>query len=833
MKNLRTTIKPLTAAVAGAIVFTALSSNVNAVCEPGVFPCVEPNNRIKLDYPLADDMALWLTEADVYALNPVNLRAGVHPDRADPAGGPYGVVYIFPDATTANDWWDPTTEPMPMGIPADAVAFIHWVLDNGSGQFPGVMAKADVDGFKSRNCIMAAGEEIPLQGGTFEEKNCNNPQGSSKRFKIGLLKMNEPIDLVYNVEPADLAYNNYDSLPTFDGVEESGRIYRILQKFNNTTGTDIIDESGNVIEVREGKRLAGYRLELGHGVGTADPAAGGFQPIADGSGLEVDKTLGWELRPCMPDHFLDVLRDRPGTGTNPCSPITDSTGQPLPQEIWLEEEYASFSPKNYSTRDDKRMLGIGIPGGFWDKNPGGMYPPEIQTLAKLDSGYKDAADPVYWDSRVDDPLLVTQPPLGTYYGATTPNFFDHVTFIADMLDRIDGNVAVDYNSTNAPTPFPMGYLPYYGVLADPYDDVGIAPFRIVEDDDGLPSSEGDMKAWWDGFNFRWGIEGPVYDGIIEPENAYARVDDALVKEWALYPLVEDCNETDPDAEDACPPGPVYEIGIIDDLAALNLDAFVYLGRSYDPVANPTFTVRLTTVSTDNADPYGDGTPAPGFPLAADATGVAPGAWVASPPPDLESLISADGIISIQEPAYAGEDLVIVLGDTDAAVTGLPTVTVTNDSTGETETLTLAPDALYDWRFEASLPTVADAAPGASGDGSLNAWPLQTVTVTYVDANTGVDADGDGLPDTNVTKTDTVTIDSREIEYICDDGLDNDEDGLIDLEDPDCAAFAVPPTTEDGGFCSYNPNGRFDPVLPALVLIGLGYLGLRRKIGGAK
>ena len=802
--NLRTSIKPFTAAIATAIVVTALSTSVTA-------EITEPNNRIKPDYILADDMAQWLSEANVYALNPVNLRGGVHPDRADPAGGPMGVVYIFPDEASANAWWNVAAgDPMPRGIPVDAVAFIHWILDNGSGQFPGIMAKSDIDGFKSRNCIMAAGQEIPQPGGVTIEKTCSNPQGSSKRFKLGLLKHNEPIDLVYNVEPADLTYTNYDTLPTFDGVEESGRIYRILQKFNNTTATDPIDDSGNVIagEEREGTRMAGFRLELGHGVGSA------FTPVADGSGLEVDKVLGWELRPCMPDHFLDVSRDRPGTGVNPCSTVFDSNttafppdGQSLPQEIWLEEEYGAISPKNYSTRDDKRMVGIGIPGGFWDKNPSGVYPPEIQTLNKLDSGYQDANADVYWDSRIDDPLLITRPAPGTYFGATNPNFFDQVTNIADKLDRIDGNVAVDYNSSNAPTPFPMGYLPYYGVLADPYDDVGIAPFRVVSDDDGLPSTEGDMIAWWDGFDFRWGVDGPVFDGVIEPENAYSRVDPDLVKEWALFPLVEDCNETDPDAEDACPPGPLYEIGLIDDLAALNVDSFVYLGRNYDPVANPTFTVRLTTVSVDNADPYGDGTPAPGFPLAADATGVAPGAWVASPPPALDSFIGEDGVIDIRAEGFAGDPLLISLGDTGATALGvLPTAEVENLRTEEVENVTLIQDATLTWKFTFSLPTTAEGTPGASNDGNLNVWPNDVIQVTYVDAFDGTNND--------VVKTDTTVIPVEELPV------------PADPEVP-------PPSDDDSGFCSYNPNGRFDPVLPALILIGLGYLGLRRKVVSGK
>ena len=32
----------------------------------------------------------------------------------------------------------------------------------------------------------------------------------------------------------------------------------------------------------------------------------------------------------------------------------------------------------------------------------------------------------------------------------------------------------------------------------------------------------------------------------------------------------------------------------------------------------------------------------------------------------------------------------------------------------------------------------------------------------------------------------------------------------------------------GGFCAYNPNGRFDPVLPALILAAMGWLGFRRQ-----
>jgi hypothetical protein len=40
---------------------------------------------------------------------------------------------------------------------------------------------------------------------------------------------------------------------------------------------------------------------------------------------------------------------------------------------------------------------------------------------------------------------------------------------------------------------------------------------------------------------------------------------------------------------------------------------------------------------------------------------------------------------------------------------------------------------------------------------------------------------------------------------------------------------APATSSDsGGFCSYQPNGRFDPILPGLILAALVYLGWRRQ-----
>jgi len=37
------------------------------------------------------------------------------------------------------------------------------------------------------------------------------------------------------------------------------------------------------------------------------------------------------------------------------------------------------------------------------------------------------------------------------------------------------------------------------------------------------------------------------------------------------------------------------------------------------------------------------------------------------------------------------------------------------------------------------------------------------------------------------------------------------------------------SSDGGGFCSYQPNGKFDPILPLLVLIGLIYLVRKRRV----
>ena len=239
---------------------------------------------------LPADMAEWMANGGVdYSWNPENVRLGQHPDRS------LGVVYIFPDKVTADAWWDGvTTATPPAGIPNDAVAYIHWKLDNNSGEFPGIMAKTDDKNFKTNNCIMASGYEIPTEDGTgIEDKTCSNYQGSSKRFKLVVLKADEPIDLMFNTTTKELVYSNYDEPPLPDDLtvlDDVFRNYRYIMKFGNGTGTD------SDTEVRDGTRLVGFKLELGTG-----GVGGDFAKTTD----ETTDGLAYELALCIADRYFD------------------------------------------------------------------------------------------------------------------------------------------------------------------------------------------------------------------------------------------------------------------------------------------------------------------------------------------------------------------------------------------------------------------------------------------------------------------------------------------------------------------------------------------------
>ncbi|MBE9564421.1 MAG: choice-of-anchor F family protein [Proteobacteria bacterium] len=543
-------------AVAGFSAGMLVSAAANAVyTEPGM-PAIQSG------FP--SDMADWMANPTNYSWNPENVRRGKHSDRPD------DVVYIFLNKTAADAWWDGLGGTPPAGIPDTAVAYMHWALDNGTGMFPGIMAMSDDTSFKTNNCIMASGTTIPTEDGTStEDKQCGNYQGASKRFKLVILKADQPIDLIFNTtettfinadpikaagEVTDLVYDNYDLA---DVTTNIFRNYRHIMKVGNGTATD------TATEVRDGTRLAGIKVEVGFtDIGGTETFTASDSGGADG--------LTYELDVCIADQYFDIPLSKQSKAGNDCN-----IGE---VEVWLEDEFATFSPSMYAMVGDKRNL----TGGYWDKNPAGVYPPpaSLQTANSIDSGIE-----------IDG--------VTGKVGAVTDNYFD---------------VAAT-QAAGAGTPLPenmFGYMLQYGNFSD--EDPGLIPMGIYEDDDGDATTEGELYAWWDGSSptccYRWGIDGDPKDA--DDSDAWGILNDADLAAVAARPLDE--NEIlDP---------PRYEVAYMDDLGGLNVDTFIKIAPTYSVTTNPTFTVRFTGQSITDAG------------VAPGAPGTADGPWVAVPAAEL-------------------------------------------------------------------------------------------------------------------------------------------------------------------------------------------------------
>ena len=470
---------------------------------------------------------LAATVADVPALDSWSDSNAltVNPDSVEE-----GRTYLYPDAVTRD------TDASGARDGTGSRGYIHWDIDSGLGEPPGIQVVTNDYDFPRRNCVMASGTDAT----SGEQKTCSDPQGSAKRIWLTVTETDVPVDIVFNTGTADAEYD--DGIDTSATDFEIGRIYRVIQKLANHTG----------------ERIQGFRMELGFGTGDDfEPASFAEDDVAFELRAEVDRRFFGEADANPPD-YIDA-HDDPDAD---CTACHESASGPLRyRKIWQPEEYATFSPKMFDIEEGGRFVGR---AGYFDDEPAGLVPPQdvedlaaekSQYIASFDSDVPPAADPV-----------------SGIVGPTTANYFD-IPSNQGAGAGLSGNI--------------LGYL-----LPNELVTTG-----IYRDDDGDPATEGELVAWWDGSDWRYGNE-----------QGFAVVSDSQLAAWAERPLSED---------EVLEP-PRYEAAPLDDIRALNVDTFIYIGEDFDPAAHPTLTLRYEatsvaagTITGTEAPPWtGEGNVAP-------------------------------------------------------------------------------------------------------------------------------------------------------------------------------------------------------------------------------
>jgi hypothetical protein len=175
------------------------------------------------------------------------------------------------------------------------------------------------------------------------------------------------------------------------------------------------------------------------------------------------------------------------------------------------------------------------------------------------------------------------------YGPLTDRF--PIGFFGDTVEGLFPAQLYDtqliYSGAN-PSAWALGavtqnYFSRWGYMLN-YDRL---PTAIYEDVDGDPGTEGDLVAFWDGANWRYGFT-----------KNFAVVPDSVLGAWGALPL-----GTTP------LPGPRYYVSNIDDLSGLNVDVFITLDETYVPaVDGNTITMRVSTVAQEGDIPGNEATP---------------------------------------------------------------------------------------------------------------------------------------------------------------------------------------------------------------------------------
>ena len=178
----------------------------------------------------------------------------------------------------------------------------------------------------------------------------------------------------------------------------------------------------------------------------------------------------------------------------------------------------------------------------------------------------------------------------------------------------------------------------------------------------------------------------------------------------------------------------------------------------------------------------------------------------------------------------------ILESADLSITGA-TVDPLNVPVGSNATVTvnlsnLGPNTAKGIELSGVLPSIVSFVQGVGcieSNGTLTCAVDDLVADGTASVIFEVKAESEGSAEVTASATmdqvDTDPSDNSKTVIITVSPLADDVDGDGDVDSDD---VVTPATGGGGGLCSYNPGARFDPVLPALILGAMAYLGFRRK-----
>jgi len=578
-----------------------------------------------------------------------------------------------------------------------ARAIILWELDDGSGRPPGIQVVNDDFDFPTQNCIMASGErpfDAENPESTIVPKTCSDEQGSSKRFFMEVTEADVPVDFVFDTGMRTLRYKGVKD-------DDGGDAY---EAFREEYGTGRIYRVIQKVINQTDERLVGFKVELGFGVGDSfEPAS--FQH--DG--------VAFELRSLVPRPFF-----------------VGETGAD-PRLVWDADRFALYARKFFFGPEPTARFGLGF---LDDQKMAGLSPP--QSVADLPSAHP----PTFGLACSDCHAVTTASVTAQSIEDVEKNQFIYSG--DDYVAEKNAYGAITQNYFDMASDQAAGYLNGTGNLFGYWLPESLAPTVIGEYAEGDPDGESDrIVAWWDGADWRYGIAGSG-DDVVGP---FGVVPEEQLMQWAARPL-----GLDPSIGSE----PVrYAASFSDDLSALNVDTYLYLGEDFvdyfdfvDGIPqsgtpkSETVTLRLTAVSVGAIGiegSYGTETPA----------------WIDSPAPELSSYMPATGVpVAINDSArtmaITPVEIDILAND---LLDGMPvdpdaaSVTLTNPARGEA---TLLADNTVSYvanvnfagedRFTYTVTVDGETSNEATVSVTVLAPPVQNAPVARNDSARTIEAD---------------------------------------------------------------------------------------------